>query len=58
MEATSEVKRIITLTMTEEEASWLMGYVQNAGFDGESYEDGQMRHTIFNILQDHDLHPR
>lgn len=50
MEAT--VLRIIKLELTEKEAEWLRGYVQNSPFEDENKYDQEMREDLFDSLED------
>jgi len=50
MEIRKETKIKITLTLNEEEATWLKGYVQNAFYEPEAEIDTIMRKEIFDNL--------
>lgn len=41
---------MVTLQLSEKEAKWLKGYVQNPLMEDESAQDSQMRQELFNAL--------
>jgi hypothetical protein len=45
-------KKVVALVLSEQEARWLKGVMQNPLFHDESEEDSVTRYTIFNGLKD------
>ena len=48
----AEIKKVVTVTLilTQEEAWWLKGMMQNSFFSKESAEDQENRENLFNAL--------
>ena len=50
MNSTIETKRVITLEMSEAEATWLKGMVQNTQGPNESPESAEIRKSFWDAL--------